>query len=137
MVVEVSSGTARVQCFIGVTVYLVEELFRCGDFGGHHKSMIAVVARPPVAFLEILCHGNLGYLLAITKDPEFSLTRQDFLSCKKCDFPAQQCQFKIGQYLFFLQGLLSLHQNLTFIQTKENLYCSDVFKDPYYHHSPP
>ena len=74
---------------LGVGEELREELLGRGEPERHHEGLVAVVARAPVAGLELRGEGHLRELLPVADDPELRLPRQYQLARAHAARPTQ------------------------------------------------
>ncbi len=77
MVSHLAARRCGVGIDVGVAIELREEGADVRHLRSPHEGLVAVVARPPVAWAEGLGHSQLRNLLAVAEDPEGGVPAQD------------------------------------------------------------
>jgi hypothetical protein len=73
VVVERTASVTGVKLHIGLPIELSKKIFGAKKPCSHHKGLVAVVARAPIAILKVFGHRNLGKLLTIAKYTKLGL----------------------------------------------------------------
>ena len=73
-------------------IQLREHLLEAHDPQHIHPGLVAVVSRAPVPFAEDVSDGDVGQLLAVTKNAELGLAAQDLAAADQTGLARTICQ---------------------------------------------
>ena len=88
MSVHLPAAAVRIVVYVRIGVELGKKLTNGGRTNGESEGLIAVVPAVMIPRFEEFRHGDLGYFLTVSKDPELGLAREHFFPAQQTGFPA-------------------------------------------------